>query len=204
MKTNEPLESVLKQVLDYFKAHQDHVLGPSDITKEVGLYRGLNEKTRKRWGFTGSQNDRLAQGFINELLNREKIIRVKEAQSNGQVEWVGYQYKSNFVMRTSMNTKELLELLLKQVLELFKAHRDQVLGPSKITKGVGLYRGLNEEAITKWVFTGTHNDKLAQGFINELLNRDKITRVRHPQKSQDGQIQWRGYQYKSNFVIRRR
>ena len=73
MKTNEPLESVLKQVLDYFKAHQDQVLGPSDITKGVGLYRGLNEKTRKRWGFTGTHNDKLAQGFINELLNRGKI-----------------------------------------------------------------------------------------------------------------------------------
>ena len=89
-KKNESLELVLNQVLEFFRDHQNETLGPSKITKGVGLYRGLNKESMEQWGLIMSQNDRLAQGFINELLNRGKIKRVKKSQLNKKG---GYRYK---------------------------------------------------------------------------------------------------------------
>ena len=89
-KTNKSLELLLNQVLDYFKDRKDQVLGPSKITEGVGLYKGLNKKSRERWGLVGTQNDRLAQGLINELLNSGKIKRIKKSHLNKKG---GYQYK---------------------------------------------------------------------------------------------------------------
>ena len=81
-------EDLLATVLCIFRKNKHmRPLGPSDITRELNLCRGLNEKTQKQWDFTGQHNDKLAQGLINELLNRGKIKRVK---SYGR--WIGYQY----------------------------------------------------------------------------------------------------------------
>ena len=206
MDTNDFLESILKQVLKFFKDHKDQVLEPSDITEGVYLYRGLNEKTIKRWGFIGSHNDKLAQGFINELLNREEIIRVEAPLRTREedVQWIGYQYKNNNVIKIKTNTNDFLELILNQIFDFFKDHKDKVLEPSDITKEFCLYKSLNEKTIKQWKFTGTHKDKIAQGFINELLNREKIVRIKSTQRRRDGKFRWLGYQYKSNFVIRRK
>ena len=50
--------------LKFLKRNPEQSFGPAKITKEAGLFKGLNN---------GQQNDRIAQGFINELLNQDKL-----------------------------------------------------------------------------------------------------------------------------------
>ena len=73
-----------------------------------------------------------------------------------------------------MDTKELKEMaeraqedLLTLVLEIFKTEKDRVVGPAKITEALGLSKRLE-------VGEDQHNDRIAQGLINELRNRGKL------------------------------
>ena len=65
-KAKKAQEELLDVVLAIFENRPRPVqpLGPARITKEAGLFKGLNN---------GQQNDRIAQGLINELLNRELL-----------------------------------------------------------------------------------------------------------------------------------
>ena len=85
-------KELLNAVLDFFKKHKKVFLGPADITRELSLFKGLNQETSKKYGFTGTQNDRIAQGFINQLLRQDKIKRVKNDDPERK-KWKGYQYK---------------------------------------------------------------------------------------------------------------
>ena len=86
-KIQKAQKELLEAILEFFKKHKDLALGPSDITRELGLFKGLNKETVKDYSFTGTHNDKIAQGFINELLNQKKIKRVKSLNK-----WLGYQY----------------------------------------------------------------------------------------------------------------
>ena len=76
-KAQKAQEDLLDTVFEIFKNNPNQSFGPASITKVAGLFKGLNN---------GTQNDRIAQGFINELLNRDKIKKV----SGG-----GYQIKAS-------------------------------------------------------------------------------------------------------------
>ena len=88
LQAQKAQKDLLNAVLCVFRENKNRSFGPSDITREVGLFKGLKQRIQKKWNFTGRQNDRLAQALINELLNRDQIKRVR---SYGR--WIGYQYK---------------------------------------------------------------------------------------------------------------
>ena len=97
-KSQQTQENLLSEVLGLFKKYKNHPpLGPADVTRELGLFKGLNEQTRKIYNFTGTHNDKIAQGFINELLNRKKIKRVKAFGTK----WIGYQYINQIKIKKS-------------------------------------------------------------------------------------------------------
>ena len=110
-KVKKALEDLLSATLYIFEKHNEP-LGPAFITRELGLFKGLNKETKNLYKFPGANNDRMAQGLINELLNRRKIKRVEKNQLkqdfiNKLVEekkirrpkkdssWTGYQYNDS-------------------------------------------------------------------------------------------------------------
>ncbi len=87
-KAQKAQKELLESVLEFFKKYKDLPLGPSDVTRELDLFKGLNKETVEAYSFTGTHNDKIAQGFINELLNQKKIKRVKVLNK-----WMGYKYR---------------------------------------------------------------------------------------------------------------
>ena len=73
-------EILLNVAFSIFKNNPKECFGPADITRELGLFRGLTENTAYKLGFSGTHNDRLAQALINELLNRDKIEKTERAR----------------------------------------------------------------------------------------------------------------------------
>ena len=67
-KAQKAQADLLDAVLDIFKDKPDQSFGPAYITKEAGLSKGLKD---------GTQNDRISQGLINELLNQGKLKKKK-------------------------------------------------------------------------------------------------------------------------------
>ncbi|MDE0118480.1 MAG: hypothetical protein OXM55_00540 [Bdellovibrionales bacterium] len=70
-KAQKAQTDLLDAILEIFKNKPDQPFGPAYITKEAGLFKGLKD---------GTQNDRISQGFINELLNQCKLKKKKSGR----------------------------------------------------------------------------------------------------------------------------
>jgi len=73
-KAQKAQQDLLDAIFKIFKDKPDHLFGPADITKTAGLFKGL--KDNKKHNLKGKQNDRIAQGLINELLNQDKLEKI--------------------------------------------------------------------------------------------------------------------------------
>lgn len=88
-KAKKAQEDLLFAVLEIFKKNPKKLFGPSDITREANLFKRLEDPVKHGFSIVSKNNDRLSQGIINELLNRDKLERVK-----GKVKDRGkYRYK---------------------------------------------------------------------------------------------------------------
>ena len=82
-KAQKAQKDLLFAILEIFKKNPEKLFGPADITREANLSKGLKEPIKHGFPKTSKQNDRFSQGLINELLNQNKLERVKNNNRYG-------------------------------------------------------------------------------------------------------------------------
>ena len=65
-KARKAQGELLSVALEFFENNPEKS-GPSDVTRAMDLFKGLDPQKADKYGLKSPQNDRIAQGLINEL-----------------------------------------------------------------------------------------------------------------------------------------